>query len=405
MATGFTYRHYILKDHLGSWTTITDAEGNVEQELSFDAWGTLRDPETWHGFSQAEPVEAPMFDRGYTGHEHMTAFGLINMNGRCYDPLMSSFLSVDEYVQDPTSAQNFNRYAYCLNNPLKYTDPSGWYYVGGGHSSTSLQGPYECTWTLPERRTIDPSLVMDFLDYWTSFWEGEEFKNGGSVGGENTNEGIGSNDNSPSVVTDAGHGAKGKGDRYIDHGACSGSFYESDFAIIIETATAKWLEQYGISITRTRTQDDEIVNGDKINYRWQLANESGADVFISIHLNNGGSADEVFALYQQGKGDYSEASVEFGECVMSSLSELEYLNISTKSLYSVKEKSRYETLGVLNNFDGRAGILLEFGSIGSIINRNMILNNSDAIGQRIAIGIYNYLYKGNIITTSGCHYP
>ena len=48
MATGFTYRHYILKDHLGSWTTIADAEGNAEQELSFDAWGNLRDPETWH---------------------------------------------------------------------------------------------------------------------------------------------------------------------------------------------------------------------------------------------------------------------------------------------------------------------------------------------------------------------
>ena len=39
--------HYILKDHLGSWTTITDSEGNVEQELSFDAWGNLRDPDTW----------------------------------------------------------------------------------------------------------------------------------------------------------------------------------------------------------------------------------------------------------------------------------------------------------------------------------------------------------------------
>ena len=34
--------------HLGSWTTVTDAEGNIEQELSFDAWGNLRDPETWH---------------------------------------------------------------------------------------------------------------------------------------------------------------------------------------------------------------------------------------------------------------------------------------------------------------------------------------------------------------------
>ena len=33
--------HYILKDHLGSWTAITDADGNVEQELSYDAWGSI----------------------------------------------------------------------------------------------------------------------------------------------------------------------------------------------------------------------------------------------------------------------------------------------------------------------------------------------------------------------------
>ena len=44
---------------------------------------------------------------------------------RMYDPVMSSFLSVDNYVQSPENSQNFNRYAYCLNNPLKYTDPSG----------------------------------------------------------------------------------------------------------------------------------------------------------------------------------------------------------------------------------------------------------------------------------------
>ena len=119
---------FILKDHLGSWTTITDAEGTVEQELSFDAWGNLRDPETWSGSYSG----TPMFDRGFTGHEHMMAFGLINMNGRCYDPLTSSFLSVDAYVQDPTSAQAFNRYAYCGYNPLRYTDPTGWYADGYG---------------------------------------------------------------------------------------------------------------------------------------------------------------------------------------------------------------------------------------------------------------------------------
>ena len=52
-------------------------------------------------------------------------FQLINMNGRMYDPVLGRFLSPDNYVQMPTSAQSFNRYSYCLNNPLKYVDPDG----------------------------------------------------------------------------------------------------------------------------------------------------------------------------------------------------------------------------------------------------------------------------------------
>ena len=118
--------HYILKDHQGSWTVITDAEGTVEQELSYDAWGNLRDPYTWC----VDTTIKPMFDRGYTGHEHLTVFGLVNMNGRMYDPVMSSFLSVDRYVQQPGNSQGFNRYAYCMYNPLRYTDPTGWRKVG-----------------------------------------------------------------------------------------------------------------------------------------------------------------------------------------------------------------------------------------------------------------------------------
>ena len=126
----FDQIHYVYKDHLGSWTTITDSEGYIEQELSFDAWGNLRDAAQWNSDFNG----TPLFDRGFTGHEHLWDFGLINMNGRMYDPIMSSFLSVDNYVQSPENSQNFNRYAYCLNNPLKYTDPDGeWvqYVVGG----------------------------------------------------------------------------------------------------------------------------------------------------------------------------------------------------------------------------------------------------------------------------------
>ena len=126
--------HYVLKDNLGSWATITDRHGNIEQELSYDPWGTRRNPDTWHTHNN-QNLEAPMFDRGYTGHEHLYAFGLINMNGRMYDPLTSSFLSVDAYVQSPDNAQSFNRYAYCQNNPLRYVDPSGWYMQGASYGT------------------------------------------------------------------------------------------------------------------------------------------------------------------------------------------------------------------------------------------------------------------------------
>lgn len=130
--------HYILKYHLGSWTTITDADGNVEQELSYDAWGNLRNPATWC----VDKTMKPMFDRGYTGQEHLDGFGLINMNGRMYDPVMSSFLSVDRYVQQPDNSQGFNRYAYCMYNPLRYVDPSGWEACGLTHSN-----PFHDNWS------------------------------------------------------------------------------------------------------------------------------------------------------------------------------------------------------------------------------------------------------------------
>ena len=117
--TGALY--YLHRDHLGSVTTVTNVNGAIVQELSYDAWGNLRNPYTWSGSFTG----TPKFDRGYTGHEHLWRYGLINMNGRVYDPVMSSFLSVDTYVQDPENPQNFNRYAYCLNNPLRYVDPSG----------------------------------------------------------------------------------------------------------------------------------------------------------------------------------------------------------------------------------------------------------------------------------------
>jgi len=47
-------------------------------------------------------------------------------NGRVYDPCQGRFLSPDVLVQSPDFTQDYNRYSYVLNNPLKYTDPSGY---------------------------------------------------------------------------------------------------------------------------------------------------------------------------------------------------------------------------------------------------------------------------------------
>ena len=110
---GETKLHYIHKDHLGSWTTISDSFGNIEQENRFDAWGNTSNPDEL------------LFDRGFTGHEHIKGMGLINMNGRLYDPITSSMLSPDNNIQAPDFTQNLNRYSYCFNNPLTYTDPDG----------------------------------------------------------------------------------------------------------------------------------------------------------------------------------------------------------------------------------------------------------------------------------------
>jgi len=132
-SAGVQQLFYIHTDNQGSWLAISNQSATITNRYSYDAWGRPRDVNTWYlkPVSIASPVTnlaalQPRFDYGYTGQEHMSAFGLINMNGRIYDPYLQRFISPDPYVQDPTDAQNYNRYSYCLNNPLSFTDPSGY---------------------------------------------------------------------------------------------------------------------------------------------------------------------------------------------------------------------------------------------------------------------------------------
>lgn len=127
--------NYILKDHIGSINYVLNSAGSIIEEMNFDAWGNRRNASNW---SYTNVPEHYTFDRGYTLHslfrtcfgKHLNDFKLINMNGRVYDPVIARFLSPDPVLQMPEYSQNFNRYSYVLNNPLKFTDPSGFVIEG-----------------------------------------------------------------------------------------------------------------------------------------------------------------------------------------------------------------------------------------------------------------------------------
>lgn len=118
---------YLHKDHLGSVDAITDINGSVVQQMSFDAWGQRRNAQSWEALIQnaVQGFESSITTRGYTGHEMLDQVGLIHMNGRIYDPRLGRFLQADSFVDGVTNTQGYNRYSYVGNNPLSYTDPSG----------------------------------------------------------------------------------------------------------------------------------------------------------------------------------------------------------------------------------------------------------------------------------------
>jgi RHS repeat-associated protein len=117
----------LTQDHLGSIDTILKDTGAIEVRLAYDAYGDRRNPTTGSG----EPTQSEWdkiyatTHRGYTEHEHLDDFQMLHMNGRILDSLSGRVLSADPFIPNPRSTQDYNRYSYVNNNPLRYTDPSG----------------------------------------------------------------------------------------------------------------------------------------------------------------------------------------------------------------------------------------------------------------------------------------
>ncbi|MDP2922026.1 MAG: toxin TcdB middle/N-terminal domain-containing protein [Candidatus Omnitrophota bacterium] len=110
-STGSQY--YYHEDHLGSSSVVTDSQGQLAQHLEYLPYGKVN-------VSTGTDIAKHKF----TGKE-LDNTGLYFYGARYYDPEIGRFITADPTIQRPFDPQDLNRYSYCRNNPINYTDPSG----------------------------------------------------------------------------------------------------------------------------------------------------------------------------------------------------------------------------------------------------------------------------------------
>ncbi|GAA6172458.1 hypothetical protein NBRC116592_21280 [Colwellia sp. KU-HH00111] len=119
-ATNTERTTYLHQDFQGSTITVTDDNATVLKQYIYTPFGEQK--------VISGGLLASNMARGYTGHEMVNHLNIIQMGGRIYDAKMGRFLQADIAVQAPNNTQSFNRYSYVMNNPMSYTDPSGYFF-------------------------------------------------------------------------------------------------------------------------------------------------------------------------------------------------------------------------------------------------------------------------------------
>ncbi|WP_292464480.1 toxin TcdB middle/N-terminal domain-containing protein [Methanolobus sp.] len=102
---------WYLSDHLGSTTVLINESGLEIERTEYYPYGQV----------QSGGLEK----YGFTGQENDADTGLMYYGARYYSPEYRIFVQPDSMIPDPYNPQYLNRYAYVLNNPVMYTDPSG----------------------------------------------------------------------------------------------------------------------------------------------------------------------------------------------------------------------------------------------------------------------------------------
>jgi len=170
-SSGLISTHYMTKDHLGSADSVTTYSGSVYVRMSYDAFGNRRNEAGWSGSVPSADMANIAADtrRGYTGHDMLDNLGLIHMNGRVYDRVAGRFISADPFIDGAGNTQGWNRYSYVHNNPLSFTDPSGYLTAPDGAESLqqSIFGQLDGGWVDPNSPSFDTiGRGSNSIDQW-----------------------------------------------------------------------------------------------------------------------------------------------------------------------------------------------------------------------------------------------
>jgi len=108
--------YYYHEDNLNSSSALSSSSGSQQEVNVYYPFGRAQ---------TANPQAPFKVSRQFTGQIKDDETGLYYYNARYYDPELGRFVQADTTIPDLSNPQSYNRYSYCVNDPLRYTDPDG----------------------------------------------------------------------------------------------------------------------------------------------------------------------------------------------------------------------------------------------------------------------------------------
>ena len=139
--------YYYAHNWRGDITSIYDGDGNMVAKYEYDVWGNVLTVTNSNNSEITDPNHiANLNPFRYCSYYYDSESGLYYLMSRYYDPVVHRFLNADGYFQSGDNILDTNMNAYCQNNPIMNSDPTG------NHPSDVICGNPTCPMCNLDRR-------------------------------------------------------------------------------------------------------------------------------------------------------------------------------------------------------------------------------------------------------------